>query len=1179
MFGQKDNPKQCCIELLNNTSNITLWKSDNLKDETWDGEGALEFRYPDEPTDDMKQAFQRVLSWVVSTDRTAASNRPLSEAKTYGGKKYSTDNAEYRGAKFVAELGDYFIKDSVLFHYLFTERHAMVDNRAKNVFVSTDDDIHWDFTKDYDNDTADGNDNEGGLTLSYGLEDTDRIGTKDVFNAASSVLWCNVRDLMYDDLRAMFLTLESQGAWQAERILAKFEAHQAPRPEALVIEDMWKKYIRPYTDNKTQAYLEMMYGTKKDQRRQFETYQEKYIASKYRGSAATSDTITFRAYTPVDWGGVEPSDEITITPYADMYITLQSGSGVVSVRSKRNEQHTLKCPIDTLNDTEIYIYTASMISSVGDLAPLYIGYFNIAAAVKLRELKIGDGTEGYANTNAATIGLGNNTLLEKLDLQNLPSLRQNLDLTNCDALLDLKAKGSGLTGVTFSPGGKIKTAEIPAVSLLSAVSLNALESLEIASYDGLRTLRMENCPTLDAKDWLEKAEGLTRARIVGVDWTFADTSLLDRVLSMAGLDENGRNTEQSVLVGKAYVPSIKQSKLDSYRKAWTDLEVKYDSLILQYLVSFVDWDDTPLYSEYVDRNASVDDPVKTGKIDKPTRESSESTVYTYSGWDSPLTNIIEPKTIRAQYTETPRKYQVRWLQQPGVVLKTMEAEYGTEAVYGGEEPKRTDEEEQAVYYLFNGWDKSTGRIVGDVDVSAVWLRGELPVPGAETSVLSAAQIYAIKQSAHPEEYFAVKDRVTVQFGYDPQFSNVPHEDLVEEPTYFDGKKTVETAVKPFENGIADAWTLVTDLEFVDSGQANQTLVSCFQEEGTMGFKILYNGGPAVLYGADDTKAEHLFKTGSTTYRELTVLRHEAGSRNLKVYSSMHYTDALGYAELEKVVDAQTDAPIVLGALKGGNGEFKDYATGTIHSCRFWKSDLGDAECRKLACWVREEYVFETGGYGQYKLAVDEDKDTSVDFICAGLLAKAKQQNTTNTNAGGMPETALFKWMQTRLLNGMAAPWRKVLSKCKIPHSNYVDGSQYDIKTTEALLWLPGAGEMQSMATPPWSYEGKWVTFFTNNNDRVKWLGLARPENSFMFTTSTDPALDDAGTLKEGDVWIGGGGQFYRHEGKWIQSSYFWLRGAAVSGSTYFCTVYANGGVYANGYGAAYSSGVCPRFSI
>ena len=50
---------------------------------------------------------------------------------------------------------------------------------------------------------------------------------------------------------------------------------------------------------------------------------------------------------------------------------------------------------------------------------------------------------------------------------------------------------------------------------------------------------------------------------------------------------------------------------------------------------------------------------------------------------------------------------------------------------------------------------------------------------------------------------------------------------------------------------------------------------------------------------------------------------------------------------------------------------------------------------------------------------------------------------------------------------------------------------------------------------------------------------------------------------------------------WIASSNFWLRGATVTYSTYFCSVSSNGGVSTgtNYYNATGSYGVCPRFSI
>lgn len=244
MFGQTgERPLQCCVEISNNIASQCLFKSADLTAETWDGNGAFEFRYPKKPTAEMKAAFQTMLSWVVSTDTTAPTGNALSAPVTYDGTTYTNDTKEYRAAKFKAEVGNYFTVGSLLYHYLFTERHCMIDNRAKNVFISYEydpdvQDYRWNVCKDYDNDTADGNDNEGGLTFSYGLEDTDSVGTKPVFNASSSVLWCNVRDCLGAELEAMFKDREAAGAWSAERILAKFAAHQAARRKR-----WWRRYV------------------------------------------------------------------------------------------------------------------------------------------------------------------------------------------------------------------------------------------------------------------------------------------------------------------------------------------------------------------------------------------------------------------------------------------------------------------------------------------------------------------------------------------------------------------------------------------------------------------------------------------------------------------------------------------------------------------------------------------------------------------------------------------------------------------------------------------------------------------------------------------------------------------------------------------------------------------------
>lgn len=1182
VFGQgfdlTNYPLQCCVEISNNTNNQCLFKDANLEEETWDGKGSFEFRYPDEPTNAHKIAFQRLLSWVVSTDRTAATGAALENSATWGETTYTHDTAEYRAAKWINEVDNYFVRDSLVYHYVFTERHSMVDNRAKNVFISTDDGVHWDFTKDYDNDTGDGNDNEGGLTLTYGMEDTDTIGSKDVFNASGSVIWCNVRDLMFDDCKALFISLESKGAWDAQRILAKYKAYQSARPEALVIEDMWKKYIRPFTNNGTVAYLEMMYGTKEDQRAQYETYQEKYISSKYNSSVATSDTITFRAYTPENWTGVAPSSKITVTPYADMYVHIKSGSGEARVRAKRNTAYELECPIDTLNDTEIYLYSASNIADVGDLAPLYVGYFNIAPAIKLRRLKFGDGTEGYTNTNATSIGLGNNTLLETLDIRGCPNMAVALDLTGCGALTTLEAENSGVTGVAFARGGKIRTAHIPAVASLSAIALKELTDFTISGYGNLRTLRIEDCPVLDVLGIVRAATGVTRIRILGIDWILENTDLLDWLVGLKGLDESDHNLEQSVLTGKVYTPVMRQSKLDRYRTAWSDIVLSYDTLVQQYLVTFNNWDGSKLYEVYIDRNESCPDPVDSGAISTPARESSISTVYTYTGWDGVLTNIIAPRILTAQFSESARMYHVRWMDHLNVVHKEADYPYAADAVYDKALPTRTDEESMAVYYKFKDWNKSTGFIDRDIDVQAIWERGELPAVGTDSETLTDVQMYAIKRNNKATDYFEAKDRVLIKMGYQPEFTNIPHSDLATEMA-FDGETYFDTGIKLFENGIADAWTLVVDATF-SKATADSCLLSCMQDDGFMGFKVKYVNGLSVQWSTNS------LGTASATDRELVILRHEAGSKNLKVYASKPASMEIGYSELTKVIDTLTDKTLIFGAAQSDTGGFSDYAEGVIHFCRLWRGDLGDTVCRKMALWPLETYRWEMGNFGSYKLAADASKSTQIDFICASLLSRYHRMNPTNTNAGGFPATEMYEWLVKRVIPALPEVWQEMMEECTVNYMEYVDGTNHNIGTFAAKIWLPSYIEMQGGTSEPWVYEGEdHIPYFTSNEMRAKFKGADKlPRDGYQhFSQDTDPAAVASNNVQDGDLWYNsttGITRYYlRVNGDWFAAYSFFLRGASITNAAYFCYVSHYGHVGAGGFSAASVIGVCPRFSI
>lgn len=1051
-----DNHKEVIVEIDNNTDEQTRFLSGDFSHETWDGDNSFEFRYinkacTEKEVRDAKDAWIRVQNWVVNAS----------------------------DEEFKAHFEDYFVMDSTLYHYLFTERHTMVDNRAKNVFPHTSDLIHWDFCFDYDNDTAQGNDNEGGLTLSYGYEDTDTIGTKSVFNASDSKLWCKIRDLFPDKLAAMFRDRENALAWSASRILKKFEDYQNVKPERLWVMDMRRKYFRTYEENGTTSYLPMMHGNKRHQRRQFQKYQEKYMASKYSGSAATSDDMTIRGYTPVNWTGVKPDGTFHIVPYADTYVSVLYGSNPVKMRGKRGQTYEVHCPIAAMNDTEVYVYNASLIRSIGDISGFYPGYVDFSHGVKLTDLQIGSGVEGYTNTNMTDFAVGNNTLLEHLNLQNVPNLKKSIDLTGCTNLTLFKAGGSGITGVAFANGGKIETAELPAISSLTARNLNHLTDLKISDYANITALVVENCATIDLKDMLAKCTNLSRVRLIGLDWQMTDTKLLEKLYAMTGTDENGYNTDHSVLAGKVHLPTIRQKELERYNAQWPDLKVSYNTLIEQFAWTFVNKDGTILDVQYIDKGGKAVDPITRAEnpIPTPTAESTVSTDFTFKGWDTEFTTVFGNQTVTALYTESVRKYTVRYLNR-GAVLKSVTAPYGSTVLYDGDMPVYTGEETAYKYYLFSGWDKG-GYVTGDKDINAVYDSCEYVsgyFDGKEFGSLRPVEIYAMTKVGVENTVVTSKDPVTITMGADFSFDDITEKVLIAQPTEFTGKNHVDTGVNLLSED--RSFTLAVDFRMMNTTANNGVLMQCYDGDGMNGFRLWKNSGCKLAWGTESADA------AMPGTREIIVLRHIKGENGLHVYTSNMGADTSKYTELSRTRTTKTNAELVFGCAKAADGAYESYGIGTVYWAKLWYADLGVTTCKELVNWVHSELTF-NACFNRYYLSDGTGKRSSLSLLAEKTLGKTMSMDNTNNNAGGWAKpTTLNTYLNGRVYKALPIGWRQLVKKVKVPGN--IGNAKTDVSTADCYIFIPSAIELDAnMSSEPYVYEGTAIDFITTNTSRKR----------------------------------------------------------------------------------------------
>ena len=676
-------------EILNNTSDRVLWKNADFSGTEWQND--FEARYPEDNTDVRNLAA--FAAWLVSTDQTAATNSTLETPVTYDEVSYTTDSAAYRLAKFKAELANYVEIDSTVFYYLFTELFLMVDSRAKNAFPSKfgTGKICW---LPYDFDTAIGINNEGALAFSYHLEDIDQIGSgANVFNGQNSVLWVNLRQAFFPQIRTMYQKLRSDGVLSYDVVEKAYEAHQSKWPEAIWNEDAYYKYLQPLIDDGTGAYLSMLQGSKEEQRKWWLYNRFRYMDAKYNAGDSLSDIVTLRGYAKAD---------ITIEPYADIYASVKYGSYLQQVRALRGGSYTLPCPLTNVNDTEIYIYSASQIKSIGDLSGLKVGYAEFSHATRLQSLKLGDGAEDYSNGNLTELYLGNNSLLKTLDVRNCPNLKQSIDASGCSNLETAWFTGTAITGLSLPNGGIVKELKLPGtLTNFTIRNQKKLETVEIGGYGSLTTLFIESTPNLPIEAIIAGASQLSRVRLVDVDWTATSQETLqatiNKLIAVGGLDENGQNTPNAIVTGKVRVPSITNELLLSIAEHFPELVVIANGAA-QYLARYYDWDGTLLYTAVVAGGGTPINPVETGAITAPTRPDSETQGYVFRDFGELPTNVQGNCRLTAQYTDV---WFVKYVNSDGTVLQTKRVPNGEGTSYSG--PTPTKESTAQYTYSFSGW--------------------------------------------------------------------------------------------------------------------------------------------------------------------------------------------------------------------------------------------------------------------------------------------------------------------------------------------------------------------------------------------------------------------------------------------------------------------------------------------
>ena len=575
----------------------------------------------------------------------------------------------------------------------------------------------------YDFDTAVGINNEGALVFSYNLEDIDHIqGGANVFNGQDSVMWNNLRDAFGDELRSMYQTLRSQGKLSYSNVEQAFEEHQSKWPEALFNEDSWFKYLQPLVEDGDGSYLDMLQGSKAEQRKWWLYNRFRYIDSKYNAGDALSDYIVLRGYA---------KSNISITPYADIYPTVKFGSATVKERGTRLTTTTLICPLDTLNDTEIMIYSSSQLASVGDLSGLKVGFANFAMATRLQSIKIGDSDSNYENINLSSLTLGNNVLLKTLDVRNCSGLgdttieghtQTSVDLSNCSIIENIYFDGTKIQGITLPNGGNVKILHLPStITNLTILNQKNITDLTIAGYSNISTFRIENS-SVDTKSMIKLIPTNARVRLIGFTWEMEDDDEIEEYLdifdTMRGLDESGNNMVNAQISGTMHTTALTGSQIASYQERYPYLTVLAD-YTTSYL-TYKSYDGATTLKTVECYNGEPQDTAPTIPVKSDSNDGHYS--YTGIGWNtemdsevadpSAITNVITDRTVYAAYSKTVKTYTVTWKNGNTTIETDTNVPWGTVPTFNGTTPK------DAYGNNSTGWEPTVAAITGDTVYTA-----------------------------------------------------------------------------------------------------------------------------------------------------------------------------------------------------------------------------------------------------------------------------------------------------------------------------------------------------------------------------------------------------------------------------------------------------------------------------
>ena len=593
IFGQsKKDGTEIALEGINNTNAVANFKftedvaTQLAKSDANGFDASFEFLYPEKDyewngktpettaPDNIKQAVIRLMQFVK--DCTPQGVDP---------SRMSTDEvkARFKSDKFKREVSQYFSVANLCAWYVWTDYLMAVDQRAKNTFLRTWDGRVWWYTY-YDGDTAMGKRNDAMLAYDYSLSrDTfDAERSKYAFEGHNSILWClvlaNLEVEMKGIAQKMRSVLTNKTATEYLNSPLRDWAERTHNKSNIV------KYLKPtYTDYNgkgTMNYVFALDGT-------MEAVKADIIDRRFslRDAYYNPDDAIRKDNIPCYVGKSQGLTTMQVTAGDEYFFgwATQNGGTRQYEQVLSGKTITLRFEDAISQNDPIRLAGASRMRKLdlGTTAPFMQGSLNLAGCKILEEL-IAPTTS--ANPTPWYMMLRACTTLKRIDLTGQRAVSgtessgaTSFDVSNQTSLTELLLSGTAVQSVRLAEGAPLVKLTLP--SSLRQLRLRSLPLLEmsgliVADWASITSFDFAHCARLDYNVLLEKMKSLERLRIEGIDIK-GDDALLQRLMSVKGMDARGSAVEYCALVGRYQLTKyIDDAVFADYQRHFPELALR-----------------------------------------------------------------------------------------------------------------------------------------------------------------------------------------------------------------------------------------------------------------------------------------------------------------------------------------------------------------------------------------------------------------------------------------------------------------------------------------------------------------------------------------------------------------------------------------------------------------------------